>query len=136
MAELREWIEEEFAERRAEPNSSLGQAFRYVLRHWEGLTRFLTVAGVPLDNNTAERALKRAVLLRKNALFYKNEHGASVGAILQSLIETCRLNGVGAWEYLLTLMRNRSEARANPAAHLPWSHAREEPEEECELRAA
>jgi len=136
MAELREWIEEEFAERRAEPNSSLGQAFRYVLRHWEGLTRFLTVAGVPLDNNTAERALKRAVLLRKNALFYKNEHGASVGAILQSLIETCRLNGVGAWEYLLTLMRNRSDARANPEAYLPWSYAREEPEEECELRAA
>jgi transposase len=136
MAELREWIEEEFAERRTEPNSSLGQAFRYVLRHWEGLTRFLTVAGSPIDNNVAERALKRAVLLRKNALFYKNEHGASVGAILQSLIETCRLNGVSAWEYLLTLMRNRSEARANPAAYLPWSYAREEPEEVGERRAA
>jgi transposase len=136
MAELREWIEEEFSERRTEPNSGLGQAFRYVLRHWEGLTRFLTVAGVPLDNNVAERALKRAVLLRKNALFYKNEHGASVGAILQSLIETCRLNGVGAWEYLLRLMRNRSEARANPAAYLPWSYAREEPDDEYELRAA
>jgi hypothetical protein len=136
MAELREWIEEEFSERRTEPNSSLGQAFRYVLKHWEGLTRFLTVAGVPLDNNLAERALKRAVLLRKNALFYKNEHGASVGAILQSLIETCRLNRVSAWEYLLALMRNRSEARANPAAYLPWIYAREEPEEECELRAA
>jgi len=136
VAELREWIEEEFAERRTEPNSSLGQAFRYMLKHWEGLTRFLTVAGSPIDNNIAERALKRAVLLRKNALFYKNEHGASVGAILQSLIETCRLNGVSAWEYLLTLMRNRSEARANPAAYLPWSYAREEPEEEYELRAA
>jgi transposase len=136
MAELREWIKEEFAERRTEPNSSLGQAFRYVLKHWEGLTRFLTVAGVPIDNNLAERALKRAVLLRKNALFYKNEHGASVGAILQSLIETCRLNRVSAWEYLLALMRNRSEARANPAAYLPWSYARKEPEEECELRAA
>jgi transposase len=57
MAELREWIEEEFAERRTEPNSSLGQAFRYVLRHWEGLTRFLTVAGVPLDNNVAVRSV-------------------------------------------------------------------------------
>jgi transposase len=53
MGELREWIEEEFAERRTEPNSSLGQAFRYMLKHWEGLTRFLTVAGVPLDNNVA-----------------------------------------------------------------------------------
>src|SRR5215510_4834380 len=129
MDELREWIEEEFSKRRTEPNSSLGQAFRYVLKHWEGLTRFLAVAGVPLDNNVAERALKRAVLLRKNALFCKNEHGASVGAILQSLIETCRLNRVSAWEYLLTLMRNRSEARANPAAYLPWSYAREEPED-------
>jgi transposase len=69
MAELHEWIEEEFAERQTEPNSSLGQAFRYVLKHWEGQTRFLTVAGAPLDNNAAERALKRAVLLRKNALF-------------------------------------------------------------------
>lgn len=136
MAGLREWIEEEFAERRTEPNSSLGHAFRYVLKHWEGLTRFLTVAGVPLDNNIAERALKRAVLLRKNALFYKNEHGASVGAILQSLIETCRLNSVSAWAYLLTLMRNRDEARANPAAYLPWSYAREEPEGEAEGVAA
>jgi hypothetical protein len=97
---------------------------------------FLTVAGVPLDNNPAERALKRAVLLRKNALFYKNEHGASVGAILLSLIETCRLNRVGAWEYLLTLRRNRSAVRANPAAYLPWNYAREEPEEVGERRAA
>ena len=129
-------IDEEFAEHRTEPNSSLGQAFRYMLKHWEGLTRFLTVAGSPIDNNVAERALKRAVLLRKNALFYKNEHGASVGAILQSLIETCRLNGVSAWEYLLTLIRNQSEARANPAAYLPWSYAREEPEEVGERRAA
>jgi hypothetical protein len=100
------------------------------------MVAFLTVAGVPLDNNLAERALKRAVLLRKNALFYKNEYGASVGAILQSLIETCRLNRVSAWEYLLALMRNRLEARANPAAYLPWSYAREEPDVECELRAA
>ena len=81
MAELRGWIEEEFSKRRTEPNSSMGQAFRYLLKHWEGLTRFLTVAGVPLDNNVAERALKRAVLLRKNALFYKNEHGASAGMV-------------------------------------------------------
>src|SRR5215471_11918472 len=136
MAELREWIEEEFAERRTEPNSSLGQAFRYVLKHWEGLTRFLTVAGVPLDNNPAERALKRAVLLRKNALFYKNEHGAMVGEILLSLIETCRLNGVSAWKYLLGLMSERSAARANPDAYLPWNYARGEPEEKAEARAA
>lgn len=136
MTKLREWIEEQFGERKVEPNSALGQALRYVLKHWEGLTKFLTVAGAPLDNNVAERALKRAVLLRKNALFYKNEHGAMVGEILLSLIETCRLNQVSAWKYLLTLMRERSSARANPEAYLPWSYARGEPCEETEARAA
>jgi transposase len=64
-------------------------------------------------------------------LFYKDEHGASVGAVMLSLIETCQLNVASAWEYLLVLTRNRSKTRANPAAYLPWSYAREEPEEEC-----
>jgi hypothetical protein len=133
MKELREWIEAQFAERLVEPNSSLGQALRYVLKHWAGLTQFLNVANAPLDNNPAERVLKRAVLLRKNALFYRNEHGASVGAILLSLIETCRLNEVSAWAYLLWLMRHRAEARANPSASLPWTYARGEPSAELEI---
>lgn len=136
MKELREWIEAQFAERLVEPNSSLGQALRYVLKHWSGLTRFLTVANAPLDNNEAERALKRAVLLRKNALFYKNEHGASVGAILLSLIETCRLNEVSAWAYLLWLMRHAAQARANPSASLPWTYARGEPPAAVEVTVA
>lgn len=127
MAELREWIEDQFARHQVEPNSALGQALRYVLRHWEGLTCFLREANAPLDNNAAERALKRAVLLRRNSLFYKNEHGAMVGAILLSLIETCRLNGVGAWAYLLAVMREAAAARKNPAAFLPWNYARGEP---------
>lgn len=135
MAELREWIEEQFAEHKVEPNSALGQAMRYVLKHWEGLTRFLSVANAPLDNNVAERALKRAVLLRKNSLFYKNEHGALIGAILLSLIETCRLNGVSAWNYLLALMRNATVARAKPGAYLPWNYARGEPGAEVETAA-
>jgi len=73
----------------------------------------------------AQRALKRAALLRKNALFYKNEHGAMVGEILLSLIETCRLNKVSVWKYLLVLMRERAQVRAAPSAYLPWNYARE-----------
>jgi transposase len=136
LSQLREWIEQQFKEKEVEPNSSLGQALRYVLRHWSGLTRFLTVAGAPLDNNLSERALKRAVLLRKNALFYKNEHGASVGAILLSVIETCRLNEVSAWAYLLWLLRHRAQARANPSGCLPWNYARSASEEQVETLAA
>jgi transposase len=136
MKELREWIEGEFRDRRVEPNSSLGKAYQYMLNHFENLTRFLSAPGTPIDNNAAERALKRFVLFRKNSLFYKTEHGAAVGGILMSLIESCRLNSANPWEYLLTLTRNKEEARRNPAAFLPWNYPREEAGEEAPARAA
>jgi transposase len=71
MVALRSWIDEQFAERRVEPNSSLGKAFTYVLTHWAGLTRFLEDGRVPLDSNAVERILRLAVLCRKNSLFYR-----------------------------------------------------------------
>ncbi len=122
MEELKAWIEKQFAEKLIEPNSRLGQALRYWLTHWEGLTTWLRVPGCPLDNNAVERALKQFILMRKNSLFFKNEHGAAVGDILSSLIQTCRLNGVNAWDYLVTLIRYKEEARRNPERFLPWNY--------------
>ena len=122
MAGMRENLERLLAGREVEPNSGLGQAIRYMLNHWQGLTRFLEVEGTPLDNNLAERLLKPAVLLRKNALFYKTEHGAAVGDILMSLIHTCALNQVNPFEYLVALIRNASRARAKPDDWLPWNY--------------
>jgi len=116
LESLREWIEQQLAEHQVEPNSPLGQAMRYWLRHWSGLTRFLSVAGTPLDNNYVERILKRAVLHRKNALFFKTEHGAAISDALMSLIESCGLNGANAFEYLVTLIRHAKEVRARPSA--------------------
>ena len=71
MEALHAWLEAQFAERKAEPNSGLGKAITYLLRHCKGLTLFLREARAPLDNNLVERALKRAVLHRKSALFYR-----------------------------------------------------------------
>jgi hypothetical protein len=128
MKELKEWIERQFSERLVEPNSSLGQALRYWLNHWEKLTVWLRSPGAPLDNNEAERALKQFILMRKNSLFFKTEHGAAVGDILASLIQTCRLNGVNAWDYLVTIIRNKSDARRNPHLYLPWNYKPDEAE--------
>lgn len=130
MKELKEWMEAQFSERKVEPNSSLGKALRYWLRHWDRLTVWLREEGAPLDNNEAERALKQFILMRKNSLFFKTEHGAAVGDILATLIQTCHLNGINAWDYLVTIIRNRSEARHNPHLYLPWNYA------EGESRAA
>lgn len=136
MEQLREWIEQQFEQKKVEPNSGLGKALQYLRNHWSKLTGFLRVPGAPLDNNEVERALKRFVLFRKNSLFYKTDHGAKVGDLLMSLIESCRLNQANPFEYLLALLRNKDEARRNPAAYLPWTYARGRPTEEAEALAA
>lgn len=123
MERLRVWIDKQFVERLVEPNSSLGKALAYMVKHWEGLTKFLTVEGAPLDNNICERALKLAVLHRKNALFYKTERGAAVGDMLMSVIETCRLNEVNVWEYLVAVVRNERAVGRDPSAWVPWVYA-------------
>src|SRR5208282_1544407 len=69
MEKLHSWCAAQFEERKVEPNSGLGQAISYLLKHWEKLTLFLQVAGAPVDNNLVERALKKAILHRKNSLF-------------------------------------------------------------------
>jgi len=74
---------------KTEPNSGLGKAISYLQRHWTKLTLFLRQPGAPLDNNIAERTLKKAILHRKNALFYKTMNGARVGDLFMSLIHTC-----------------------------------------------
>jgi transposase len=128
MKELKEWIDAQFSDRQVEPNSNLGKALQYWLSHWEELTVWLREPGTPLDNNESERALKQFILMRKNSMFFKTEHGAAVGDVLASLIRTCRLNGVNAWDYLVTIIRNKKEARINPHLYLPWNYKREEAE--------
>jgi transposase len=114
MDRLHGWLEAQLAERRTEPNSGLGQAIMYLLRHWLPLTLFLRKAGAPLDNNVVERALKRAVLHRKNALFYRTLNGAQVGDLFMSLIHTCQLCSVNSFDYLIELQRHAQELAARP----------------------
>jgi transposase len=122
MEQLHGWLETQFAERKTEPNSGLGQAITYLLRHWKGLTLFLREAGAPLDNNVVERALKRVVLHRKNALFYRTLNGAQVGDLFMSLIHTCQLCGANSFDYLTELQRHAQELAAQPAEWMPWNY--------------
>ena len=114
MDALHDWLEAQFAERKVEPNSGLGKAITYLLRHWKPLTLFLRQAGAPLDNNLCERALKRAVLHRKNALFYRTLNGAQVGDLFMSLIHTCQLCGANSFDYLTELQRHAAGTGGQP----------------------
>lgn len=122
MQDLKAWMSERFERREVEPNSGLGQAMKYLLKHWQPLTLFLRLASAPLDNSICERALKRAILHRRNSLFYKTTDGAEVGDIYMSVIYTCVACGTNALEYLQALQLNAERVKACVAQWLPWNY--------------
>jgi len=120
MAKLEDWMREQLDDKHVEPNSRLGQAIRYVRKRWKRLTQFLRVPGAPMDNNIVEQSLKKAILHRKNSLFYKTENGARVGDVFMSLIHTAELAGRNALDYLASLIDNADDVAATPSRWLPW----------------
>jgi transposase len=122
MERLRAWLAALIEERKVEPNSGLGKAVGYVLKRWERLTLFLREAGAPLDNSICERMLKRAIVHRKNSLFYKTENGARVGDLYMSLIATAKLSGENPVDYLTQLQRHAKEVAQQPSAWMPWNY--------------
>ena len=122
MTALELWMQTQFAEHKIEPNSTLGAALRYMQKRWSELTVFLRVPGAPLDNNLCERILKKAILHRKNALFYRTLNGAHVGDLFMSLIHTAELNKVAPFAYLVALQRHADDVKADPVAWMPWNY--------------
>ena len=122
MVELRLWFRTELKARRIEPNSGLGKAISYMKKHWSRLTLFYRKAGAPLDNNVAERALKKAILHRKNSMFFKTENGARVGDLYMSVIYTAEFCGANPFDYLNELQRHAAELSENPADWMPWNY--------------
>jgi len=122
MEDLQTWLNDQLDQKKVEPNCGLGKAISYMLNHWKPLTLFLQVPMAPLDNNICERALKKAILHRKNALFYKTENGARVGDLFMSLIHTCNLAGVNPFDYLTALQQHASELSEHPDRWMPWNY--------------
>ena len=122
MDDLKKWLEQQFEQKKAEPNSGLGEAITYMLKHWKPLTLFLRMPNAPLDNNICERALKKAILHRKNALFYKTEHGAFIGDLFMSLIHTCNLADINPFDYITALVNHSSVLFKHPEKWLPWNY--------------
>jgi transposase len=73
-------------------------------------------------NNADERLMKRAVLNRKNSYFYKTEAGARIADILMSIIETCVLNEINPYDYLIAIQQHHEAALNHPEVWLPWNY--------------
>ena len=122
MDSLHTWLDDKLNNGQIEPNSGLGRAIKYMLKRWQRLTLFLRQQGAPIDSNIVERSLKRAILHRKNALFYKTENGARVGDIFMSLIYTCQDNDVNPRRYLIALLEHAEDLATSPADWMPWNY--------------
>jgi hypothetical protein len=103
--------------------STLAKAIRYTLRHWDGLTMFLSDGRVEVDSNTVERTMRTIAQGRHSYLFAGSERGARNWAILASLLTTARLNGVDPLSWLTDVLERIVSGRTkNHQLHelLPW----------------
>jgi transposase len=117
LARMQTWLEEIVVLDR----TSIGKAASYVRNHWESLTRFVDNARIPLDNNASERAFRGPVVGRKNHYGSRSELGTKVAAILYTLIESAKVNGIDPAKYLEAALR----AAADGKTLMPWDFARD-----------
>lgn len=122
MDELKAWMLRKIESKEVEPNGPLGKAMEYSLKRWEELTVFTRVAGAPLSNAAAERAIKSAITHRKNSLFYLNANGAKRGDIIQSVLKTCEQSAINSFDYFAAVQENRSRVYAEPTKWMPWNY--------------
>ncbi len=120
---LEPWLREKLA--LISQKSKLAEAIRYALSRWNGLTLFVDDGRVEIDSNVVERAIRPIALNRKNALFAGSDGGAENWAIVASLIETCKLNGVdpNAWmaDTLAKIVNGHLNSEIDEL--LPWAYA-------------
>lgn len=107
------------------PKSALGQAIQYCRNQWDKLTAFLQDGQLELDNNRSERSIKPFVIGRKNWLFFNTPKGASASAVIYSIVETAKQNGLNPFTYLTYLFEQLPNNDLNDSAAidtlLPWS---------------
>ena len=121
---LKPWLTEKLS--LISQKTKLAEAIRYALSRWEGLTRFLDDGRIEIDSNIVERAIRPIALNRKNALFAGSDGGGEHWAVIASLVETCKLNGIDPQAYLadaLTrIVNGHPQARIDDL--LPWNYVK------------
>ena len=119
---MRVWLTEQLE--RISGRSTLAQAMRYALNHWNGLILYLDDGRLELDTNTVERAMRPVALGRKNALFAGADTGGRHWAIVATLIQTAKLNDVDPLAWLTDVLERivaGHTKRNNLASLLPWN---------------
>ena len=120
LEELRQWLDTTL--RRVPGRSDLAAAIRYARSRWQQLCRYRDDGRLEIDNSAAERALRGVALGRKNWLFAGSDAGGHRAALIYSLIETCKFNGIDPEAYLRHVLTVIADHPINRLAELlPWN---------------
>lgn len=121
LAELRRWLDETLP--LVPPKTALGEALGYLQKYWPRLIRYTERGDLPIDNNPAENAIRPFVVGRKAWLFCDTPAGAEASALIYSLIETAKANGVEPYTWLCRVLRQLPLAQSvdDYEALLPWN---------------
>jgi hypothetical protein len=111
---------------RVSAKSQTGEALKYIAKYWDGLILFLSDGRIEIDNNTVEHTIRPIALKRKNALFVGHDPGTQNWAVIASLIETCKLNGIEPHAYLSAVLAAIAGGRKQTETNelLPWNYAK------------
>ena len=114
LNELKTWLEDQ--RRRLSAKTILAKAIHYALIRWEALTRYAADGRLGIDNNPAERALRGIAVTRKNFLFLGSDAGGERAAVLYTVLETAKLNGLDPGAYLADILERM--AKGHPISRI------------------
>jgi hypothetical protein len=117
LAQFYQWLEKA----NVPPNTAFGKAIQYCKNQWPKLSRYIEDGELNIDNNRAERAVKPFVIGRKNWLFSNTANGAKTSAMLYSMIETAKANGLIPFDYLMHCLEQLSKPEYDINGLLPWN---------------
>lgn len=134
LKEIKAWLDDMHPE--VLPRSLLGKAINYALAQWHAVSRYVEDGRLAIDNNISEREIKSLVIGRKNWLFADSVDGAYSNAVMYSLVNTAKANGLDPYKYLYHLFEKMPYATTIDDVRklLPWFM--ESSTDESELRAA
>lgn len=119
LKQFKDWLDKSALQ--VPPKSAIGKAIAYSLRQWPKLERYLEDGHLSIDNNRAERAVKPFVIGRKNWMFSNTANGAEASAVLYSLIETAKTNGLIPFDYMKLLLEELPSQPESMDHLLPWN---------------
>lgn len=127
LAQFHTWLEAERPQ--VLPKSPMAEAIGYALNNWDALQRYTEAGFLSIDNNVAEREMKRIAIGRKNWLFVGSDQGGTTAAVHFSFTSTCHRLGVEPWAYLQDVLARLPNTPPERLAELlpdRWQAARQQ----------